>query len=177
MFLKYQMLQGDMRAYIVKVKKPLMEAIVKVGSGRISWLAMAITMVRIIYLIKKYPEPTRENCLHPNTLKICDIEDNFFKSYKNDGRKPLFRTAFKLLKCEYEHDKDMRRILDWLKHEADKSDWLPMSPLPMNNWEEEERIEGTFPVKALSQILEAKEPMDSNTLKRLIFSIEDGREF
>lgn len=123
--LSHRLLRGKMRDYVIdKIKKPMME--------------------RIISLVSKYPEPTRENCLHPNTQKLLDIRDKFFEYENLAGRKPLFEAAFKLLIIEYEHDPYYRWRFEWLLEEINKSGWLPRKEgRPLSHWKEFEDAEKT----------------------------------
>lgn len=88
-----------------KVKKPLMKAIVT--------------------LVGRYPKPTRENCINPNTYILMDIRDKFLECESNPSRKALFEAAFKLLIAEYEHDPYYRYRLDWVLEQLMESDWQP----------------------------------------------------
>lgn len=102
----HKVLRGAMRGYIInKVKKPLMKA--------------------IITLANKYPEPTRENCLHPNTHILFDIRDKFFELENNSGRKALFEAIWRMFIAEYEHDGYYRFRSNWIYEEMNKRNWLP----------------------------------------------------
>lgn len=102
----HKVLRGAMRDYIIdKVKKPLLRVITT--------------------LAKRYPEPTRENVLHPNSHILLDIRDEFFKHDTNDSRKDLFEALFKMLVAEYEHDGYYRFRFNWLHDEINKRKWLP----------------------------------------------------
>ena len=116
MILVNHMLGGDMREYIIqKVKKPLIKA--------------------LIVLANRYPEPTRDNVIHPNTLKLLDFQDKFFEYEDNPGREELFRAVFRVLIAEYEHDPYYHYRFDWLLEEIAKSDWQPRNTmLPQRSW-------------------------------------------
>ncbi len=102
----HKVLRGAMRDYIIKkVKKPLMKA--------------------IITLANRYPEPTRENCLHPNAQILFDIRDKFFELENNPGRKALFEAIWRMFIAEYEHDGYYRFRFDWILKEINKRNWLP----------------------------------------------------
>ena len=73
----YMLEPGEMREYIIhKVKKPIMKA--------------------LLTLSKRYPEPKRDEILHPNTLKLMDIRDKFFEYEDNPGRNALFEAVFRV---------------------------------------------------------------------------------
>ena len=117
--LRHLLLQGKFRNYVIdKIKKPLMEAIVT--------------------LVQKYPEPTRENCLHPNSHILLDIRDKFLEYENNPSRKPLFEAAFKLLIVEYEHDPYYRYRFDWFLEQIMESDWKPREIRDEQCWKEPE---------------------------------------
>ncbi|KKN72884.1 hypothetical protein LCGC14_0405880 [marine sediment metagenome] len=118
MFLVNYMLEGDMREYIMhKVKAPLMKALIKFA--------------------QRYPEPTRDNIIHPNTLKLLDIQDKFFKYENNLGRNGLFRALFRIFIDEYEHDPYYHYRFDWFLEEIVNCGWKPR-PIgyPSSCWNE-----------------------------------------
>lgn len=123
------MLSGDMREYIIKkVKKPLMKA--------------------LITLAKRYPEPTRGNVLHPNTLKLFDIQDKFFLYERNPSREELFRALFRIFIDEYEHDPYYHYRFDWFLEEIVNCGWKPRPVgFPNKFWKEREPYGGGYLVK------------------------------
>ena len=126
LFLEYKskyaktLLIGSLRNYIIKkVKEPLKNT--------------------IIHLARKYPEPTRENCLHPNTHILFDIREKFFKyedNPENVWTEDLIKAAWKLLIATYEHDLYYRFRIDWILEQINKSDWQPRTKLRMPYWRE-----------------------------------------
>lgn len=152
------MLTGSMRQYVIdKVKKPLKKAITA--------------------LVKRYPEPTRENCLHPNTHRLFDIRDKFFEYEDNPGRKTLFEAAFKILIAEYEHDPYYRWRFDWMLEEMWKSGWEPRPMRPMSHWKEP-GMAGISKVTPMTpavwaEIVKTKEPYRSALIQDLI--LDKGR--
>jgi len=142
-----------MRQYIIhKVKKPLMKA--------------------IITLVKRYPNPTRENCSYPNTHILFDIWDKFSEYEDNSGRKALFDAAFKFLIVEYEHDPYYRYRFDWMLEEIVKRGWLPRPTQPMSHWKEPGRagISEVFPLtpEAWARVVHTEEPYRSMLLRDII---------
>ena len=92
------------RQYIIdKVKRPLIKA--------------------IIALATRYPEPTKERTAMPNTHKLLDIRDKFFRCENNPGRDSLLQSIWRIFIVEYEHDKYYRDRIDWVIEEINKSDW------------------------------------------------------
>ena len=100
-----QMLFYQRQFIVEKVKAPLYKAI--------TTLAM------------RYPEPTKENTVFPNTRIRLEVRDEFFKHFNNDGRKPLLEAAFRILICECEHDGAYEFIHDWYITELLKRGWKP----------------------------------------------------
>ena len=114
--LVYWMLLSPARQYVIdKLKAPLLEAIVKLAT--------------------KYPEPTRKNCLHPNTLLLLDAEDRFVKCERNKGRDALFRAIWRVFIVEYEHDKYYRERINWVLKWILGSNW-DYFELPLTHWDE-----------------------------------------
>ena len=118
MFLRHQILRGEMRDYFIdKVKSPLMKAIVIIGN--------------------RFPEPTRENVLHPNSQRLLDIQDKFFEYENNSGRKALFKAAFRIMIAVYEHDPYYHYRFDWFLEMISKSGWKVRSyGHPVTHWKE-----------------------------------------
>ena len=122
--LSHQMLRGEMRGYIIdKVKKPLMKA--------------------ITVLANRYPEPTRDNCINPNSLLLLDIQDKFFEYETNFGRIGLFKAIFRIFIGEYEHDPYYRARINWFFEEIVEltmnGKWAPRGMMrPLNFWQEEQ---------------------------------------
>lgn len=105
MYLKHQMKEA-IDYFVEKVNEPLVKAIIILGG--------------------RYPEPTRENTLHPNTHRLLDIRDRFFEHWKLGAREPLVKALFRILIVKYEHSPTWRNLLDWVIKEIPK-DWKPFN--------------------------------------------------
>lgn len=108
--LKHQMKEA--REYFVhKVNSPLSKA--------------------IIILARRYPEPTREGegkVLHPNSLRLLDMRDEFFTKWDFGGKSNLLiRALFKIAIVKYEESPAWRNMLDWLLMTILASDWKPFN--------------------------------------------------
>lgn len=115
-FIYWRMLMSPTRQYVIeKVKAPMLKA--------------------ICILAKRYPEPTRENCINPNTQRLLDIRDKFFKCERNLGRDALFRAIWQMFIVEYEHDPYYRQRINRVKRWMDESDWDD-SEQPQECWKE-----------------------------------------
>ncbi len=121
--LSHIMLRGNMREYIIdKAKKPLMRA--------------------IVVLANRYPEPTRDNCLNPNSHLLLDIQDKFLEYETNSGRIELFKAIFRIFIGEYEHDPYYRSRINWFFEEIVEltmnGKWAPRGMMrPISFWQEE----------------------------------------
>ncbi len=94
----------DEREYVIsRIKKPIMKA--------------------LIILSDRIPEPTKENCVHPNSHILLDIWDEFFSRETNSTRKPLFEAIRRIMVSEYETDPYYRERMDWFLKQIIKSDW------------------------------------------------------
>ena len=75
---------SDKRQYIIdEVNEPLVKAFITFGE--------------IVTRTKGYPEPTHENCVHPNTHILIDIRDEFFHCWITTRSELLFRALWKIL--------------------------------------------------------------------------------
>ena len=80
-------------------------------------------------LAGKYFQPTRENCIHPNSHHLFDIWDRFNENEDNPahpggvnkhmdwGRQHLFDAMWVIFIAEYEHDPYYRSRMDWVVEE------------------------------------------------------------
>lgn len=103
------MLRGKTREYVIKkIKDPLRKF--------------------IIFIAKRLPEPNEGNITHPNSQRLLTIRDKFFKYDNNDSRRELYKAAWKILICEYEHDPVYRYHFDNLITEIANSGWQPPPP-------------------------------------------------
>ncbi len=107
MFLKNEMKEG-FDYFVEKVNQPLVKA--------------------IIILAGRYPEPTHENCLHPNTHILLNLRDEFFRCWDTGWREPLFRALWRVLIVKYEHSPTYRNMLDWVLMMLQKTAWKSFNP-------------------------------------------------
>jgi len=115
------MLTGPMRQFIIdKAKKPLHKVILSIG--------------------KRWPEPTIENCAHPNSIILINIRDEFLTHQARSGRGPLLLAAFNILICIYEHDIYYRQRFNWFIKKIIEAGWFNIGSEPKWcwDWEEEE---------------------------------------
>ncbi len=93
MYLKHLM-KENLAYYIPKVDTP------------IAWL--------IVRYAKLYPEPVREELLHPNSIRLFDVWQEFLKHWDFGFRQPVFDALFKLVIVKYEQSPQYRNVLDWV---------------------------------------------------------------
>jgi len=100
MLLKH-IINSDKRDYFIKeVNEPLVK--------------------NIIQLANKYPEPTRENVLHPNTQVLLDKGEKFFRCWKTKPRGVLYKAVFRMLQDKIEHSATYREMFNWLIKEINE---------------------------------------------------------
>ena len=126
MFLSNWMLQAN-RDFVIKHK----------GILELAIIAFAFIL----------PEPTKENTLEPNSHVLIDRRDKFFSYYTNGSKMALFKAAWKIRICEYEHDPHYRSLDDWDVEEQVEAvldgRWQPR-PIgrPASFWDEPRTEEG-----------------------------------
>jgi len=102
-------INSDKRDYIIEqVNRPLAKTIIMLGG--------------------RYDEPTHENVLHPNSHRLLDIKDEFFRCWNLGSSKPLFEALWRTLTVKYEHSPNWRNFLDWGWMMLEKSGWKPWNP-------------------------------------------------
>jgi len=102
-------INSDKRQYIIdKVNEPLVKA--------------------IVILANRYEKPTHENCVHPNTHILLDLEAEFFRCWDTSRSYSLFRALWRVVEVKYEHSPNWRNFLDWVLMMVQKSNWKPFNP-------------------------------------------------
>jgi len=111
------------RQYVIEdIKAPMLDAIVAL-SGETGFFRKLRLIFAIIKLIKRFPEPTKENCVFPNSRRLIEIRDKFFELEGEASRVPIYRAIWKLLIVEYEHDGDKRHRIDWILEQIQQGKW------------------------------------------------------
>ena len=88
----------------------------------------------MIAIAKKWPEPTRDNCVRPNTHKLLDIRDKFFRHDSNSDRQDMFEAAFKIFICIYEAHAYYSQRFDWVMEQLLNSGWATNDNNPSKCW-------------------------------------------
>ena len=126
--LKWQINSDERDYFIEKVNKPLVKA--------------------ITILANRYPEPTRENLLHPNSLRLLDIRDKYLQYDTNERRRELFKAGFRILIAKYEHSPNWRYPIEFILEEIFKSGWKPRPyGHPVTFWNEPKPYGGKEVIK------------------------------
>ena len=114
MFL-YQDMKERIDYFVEKVNEPLAKA--------------------IVILAGRYPEPTRENLVHPNSLILLDILDEYLQHDTNERRRELFKAVFRIAIAKYEHSPNYRYPIDFILKEIFVREWKPWNPnRQLNYW-------------------------------------------
>lgn len=113
--LKHEVNAHSRQFYIDKVNRPL---------------AKAITI-----LASRYPEPTMDNLLHPNSKRLLEMRNDYLLHDTNDHRKAIVQAVFRVVICKYEHSPNYRDVMDYLVLLLFGSGWKQLNPSrQMSQW-------------------------------------------
>ena len=116
-FLKWQINSDQRQFFIEKVNNPLYKAITILGN--------------------RYPKPTMENLLHPNSKRLLEIFNKFLEYEENIRLRILGEAMFRILIAKYEHSPNFRDRISWFFEMIAESGWKPRSlNHPVNYWNE-----------------------------------------
>jgi len=103
--------------YIEKVNEPLLKAITILGN--------------------RYPEPTMENVLHPNTKKLIGLGERYLRWEGNPRIAKLLKALIRIVVDKIEHSPNYRDRFSVLIELIKETDWKPRSyNHPVNDWNE-----------------------------------------
>lgn len=115
--LKHEINAFHREYYRDKVNAPLLKAITILGN--------------------RYPEPTMENVLHPNSKLLVEIAEKYRKFEGNDRVAKLVSAILRIAINKIEHSPNYRDRFSWFIEELKKSDWKPRSyNHPEHDWNE-----------------------------------------
>ena len=142
-------LTAPLRNYFIKkVKRPLMLALAKMGGRTLERLERGenledLPLVKVAVAIdKRIPNITKENTTFINTHTLQEIIDEFFEHDGSDTpRSAMFRTAFRILLFEIEHDTYYRDRFNWfiekIVEAIFRDEWQERTNgSPMQGWSE-----------------------------------------
>ncbi len=82
----------------------------------------------MVLLARRYPEPTHDNVLYPNSHILLNIQESFKYHWYGLRRVELYDALFRVLIVKYEHSPAWRNMLDWFLMMINKSDWQEFEP-------------------------------------------------
>ncbi len=115
--LKHEVNAHSRQFYIEKVNAPLLKAIIILGN--------------------RYPEPTADNVLHPNSKRLVEIMDKYARFEGNDRVKAIVLVVARIVICKLEHSPNWRDRMGFLAEELRAGDWKPRAlNHPEHDWNE-----------------------------------------
>uniref|UniRef100_A0A6M3IY57 Uncharacterized protein n=1 Tax=viral metagenome TaxID=1070528 RepID=A0A6M3IY57_9ZZZZ len=125
----HQMLVVHRNYVIEHIKLPIRHHLYTIAFGVCSWWVKLKCLLDLFRIIKKYPNPTKENTRYRNTHVTIDIVGRFNNFHNNTARDKLFNAAYPLITDEFEHDGYYAALRDWWVEEIIKEilagRWLP----------------------------------------------------
>lgn len=104
---------GWRRVYFMdKVKNPLKKALDSLTNSDKGLLTRIIALIQVVRMVRRYPEPTKENTVNPNSHVLIDIWDTFLKNEKLGISRQIWGALKKITVCEYEHDPYYKERMD-----------------------------------------------------------------
>lgn len=137
---------GWRRVYFMdKVKNPLKKALNSLTNKHSGLFARIIALIQIVRMIRRYPEPTKENTVNPNSHVFIDVWDELIEYDELEVSKQLWRAFKKITVCEYEHDPPYKERMDMFLMRLFKAyldgKWeFPIMDSPTNTWLNPESI-------------------------------------
>lgn len=111
------------REHVIRdIKAPILKAMLLLNTGA-SWLGMLIALAQIVRVAKRYPEPTKDHTILARTHVLIDVQDEFFENERNAGRIPLFKSLWRMLIIEYEHDPYYAYRINWIIRKLREHGW------------------------------------------------------
>ena len=101
----------------------------------LSKIAKKPLMAAIISIAKRWPDPTRGNCVKPNSQILFDVWERFNRhQLQNTSRASMFDAAFKIFICVYEAHQFYSQRFDWVMKHLLNSEWDIRDSNPGKNW-------------------------------------------
>ena len=115
--LRYEVNSFNRGYYIEKVNAPLLKAVTILGN--------------------RYPEPTIEGVLHPNSKRLVGIWKKYLLFEGNSRLRALISAIFRIVINKIEHSPNWRDRFSWFIEELMNSGWkLRSYNHPVNDWKE-----------------------------------------
>lgn len=102
-----------------------------INSDRRDYFIEKVNAPLVWFIIKyanRYPEPTHENVVHPNSQILLELKDKFFECWHTRPRTPLYMALWRVVIVKYEHSATYRYMLDWFLMMVQKSNWKHWNP-------------------------------------------------
>lgn len=91
----------------------------------------------VTILGRKYPRPTMDNVVHPNSKRLLEIQEKYRRYEGNERVGQLVDVVLRILIAKIEHSPNYRDRFSWFVEELMKSGWKPRSyGHPVNYWNE-----------------------------------------
>lgn len=105
-----------------------MSAILVLASPTTSLFAKIKAIFQVIgsyRALNDLPEPTFENTWHPNSHRLIELRDEFFKHCVGLGtpRLKFMRAFINFIIIMYDYDRPYRDMMDWAKEALEKKGW------------------------------------------------------
>ena len=115
--LKHEVNAFHRQFYIDKVNAPLFKTITILGN--------------------RYPEPTMENVLHPNSKRLVEILDKYVSFEGNSRIKDVVMAVARIVITKLEHSPNWRDRIGFFAEELREGVWKPRSyNHPEHDWKE-----------------------------------------
>ncbi len=109
------------------IKAPLMEGIIKLLNpvcGAKEKLGALLKLRRAAQSLAGFPEPVKDNTWHPNSHRMIEIRDEFFKHCQLDeGRRRFIHLIIDFIIILYDYDPPYRMMIDWWAKQLDIKNW------------------------------------------------------
>ncbi len=115
--LKHEVNAWHREYYIEKVNAPLLKAITILGN--------------------RFPEPTIDNVLHPNSKRLVKIMEEYVRYEGNPRVKSIITAAARVVINKMEHSPNWRDRIFWFAEKLQEGEWKPRTlNHPEHDWNE-----------------------------------------
>jgi len=121
-YIRLQINNDDREYYIKKVNEPIVKAVRLIHRGT-SWIRLVLALIEIASSIKKYPEPTLENVLHPNAKWLLLKQEEYLKYEDNKRIAEVAKVLVRGAVIKIEHSPNYRKSISWWLE--DNGGWRP----------------------------------------------------
>jgi len=112
---------------IHKVKAPAIKAILTIidpSSSKAEKAGALLKGYRAAKSLGQFPEPTKENTWNPNTHRLINTRDEFFRHcHLDEKRRKVLRLGINFIIIMYDHDPPYRMMIDWWAKQLKVQNW------------------------------------------------------